>query len=163
MVQSVPSAGLQAAQNKECQRYQMLKLLCRGTPTGWRYLMAYRKHTKLSRWKWQVLPQGRKDSGTDQQESGFVEKDLVIPADAVLSSVQRCNPVAKKAWGILGWIRQCWQQVILSLHLVLVRHTKSAVLCWAPWYNKDAHILHQVQHRSTKIIMETRTFWKPSK
>jgi len=47
----------------------MVVLLCGRTPMGWRYLMAYRKLTKFSRRKWQVLPQWRKnpvDSGTEQ-------------------------------------------------------------------------------------------------
>ena len=90
MVQGIPSAGLQRVQNKdECQRHRMVVLLCRRSSAGWRYLMAYRKLTKFSRGKWQALPQWRKnpmDSGTEQQGSSFVEKDLVILADAVLSS-----------------------------------------------------------------------------
>jgi len=63
--------------------------------------------------------------GADLLECGSVERDLGVLVDDRLTMSQQCALAAKKANGILGWIRKSVarrsREVLLPLYAVLVR------------------------------------------
>ncbi|GAB0183197.1 mitochondrial enolase superfamily member 1 [Grus japonensis] len=161
--QSIPSASLLMMQNwEEWLTHQKAVLPFSEIWTGEIENWAKTNRMKYSKGKHRVLhpigmnnPKHQYRLAVDLLGSSAAEKDLRVLVDNKLSMSQQCVLVAKKANGILGYIKKSVasmsREVILPLYSALLRpRLQYRVQLWAPHFKKDKELLERVQQRATK-------------
>jgi len=118
---------------------------------------------KFNKGKCTVLHLGRNNPthqyrfGAELLENNSVERGLGVLVDDKLNMSQQCALDAKKANGILGYIKKSvasWsREVLLLLYSALGRpHLEYSVQFCAPHFKKDEELLDSVQRRAMRMM-----------
>jgi len=118
---------------------------------------------KFKKGKCRVLHLGRNNPmhqyrlGADLLECSSMERGRGVLVDDRLTTSQQCVLVAKKANGLLGFMKKSVasrsKEVLLPLYSALVRpHLEYSVQFWAPHFKKEEVILERVQQRATNMM-----------